>query len=468
MMAWVKVALAAVGLWAVSGEGLGKRQEVLASGQAEGTWVLYWNDTTRKGGMAKQLIDCAAENEKWNATEMWDEMMSPRPFREKLKGNKLRKVKAFRMRDGEFGLFHGHQATVECLKRAGISCEKDGIVHASRVPAGLDRIDQENLPLDNQIFKLNYTGKDVVIYVVDSGLQADHREFCTDTSCTSSRAILGPNFSTDTDNFDNSGHGTHVAGIAAGLTFGVAPGATVVGLKALGADGSGSFSDIIDAVLFAFQDMQSRNLDSAVINLSLGGRGRMFALENALRSFAAQGGLVTIAAGNDSIDACQFTPANAGGSASRTGIVTVASSVSDTDFRSGFSNFGTCCDLFAPGSNIESARASRFRNDLSRTLSGTSMASPKVAGALAAYLEASKTARQDNKIHGPTALLSMLANTNVNKIRDPVGTPNRLLGVQSMHVVTDATRGFEPSVQKGTRSMHIALALVVSLLFLGF
>jgi hypothetical protein len=209
---------------------------------------------------------------------------------------------------------------------------------------------------------------------------------------------------------DCIGHGTHVAGIAAGATYGVAKEATIWNVKVgLEPDCGLSTASVIAGVDWVTANRQL----PAVANMSLGGPGAIPPLETAVRNSIASGVVYVFAAGNASTDGCNFTP----GGRVRQGINVAASAVDDS--RASFSNYGSCVDLFAPGSGILSA-ASTGDTD-STIMSGTSMAAPHVAGVAALYLEQNPTA-------SPAQVKSaILGNATLNRITDTRGTPNRLL-----------------------------------------
>jgi len=243
---------------------------------------------------------------------------------------------------------------------------------------GLNRIDQSDLPLSKgEPFQPDYSGDGVNIYVVDTGLNVDHNDFVR-------RGRLGPSFvPSEKTAEDYNGHGSHCAGTAAGTSFGVATGANIIGVKVLSGGGSGSNSGVIQGIKWAVEDQMSKNGGKAgVISLSLGG-GRNDAINEAVTA-ASKSMLVVIAAGNNDADACRYSPASAGGNGANKGPITVGSTDS-SDRRSSFSNYGNCVDIFAPGTSITSAWKGGV--DSSNTISGTSMATPHVAGVAALMLE---------------------------------------------------------------------------------
>jgi len=238
---------------------------------------------------------------------------------------------------------------------------------------GLDRIDQRALPLNNA-YNYTPTGSGVTVYVIDSGIRFSHSQFAGGRAVTGYDAIDGG--SAD----DCNGHGTHVAGTVGGSTYGVAKAARLVGVRVLDCSGNGSYSGVIAGV-----DWVTGNHAAgapAAANMSLGGPTSS-SLDTAINNSINDGVTYAVAAGNDGAVACNYSPARIAAA------ITVGSTTSN-DARSSFSNYGTCLDLFAPGSNIVSAS---YASDTgTATMSGTSMASPHLAGIAALYLETNTAA----------------------------------------------------------------------------
>jgi serine protease len=262
---------------------------------------------------------------------------------------------------------------------------------------GLDRIDQRSGSLDSQ-YSYNTSAANVNVYVIDTGVNA-HPDF-------GGRVFSGYDFvDNDNDASDCQGHGTHVAGTVASNTWGVAKGAKVYGVRVLNCQGSGSYSAII-----AGMDWVAENhVKPAVANMSLGG-GASSSIDNATNNLVASGVVTVVAAGNDNSNACNYSPARAADA------ITVGSTTSG-DARSSFSNYGSCVDIFAPGSNIRSTSQSGG----STVMSGTSMASPHVAGVAALYL-----ANHPNATPSQVEQAIESAATQ-NAISDVKGSPNLLL-----------------------------------------
>lgn len=230
---------------------------------------------------------------------------------------------------------------------------------------GIDRIDQRSLPL-NGTFSSPSTANNVSIYVVDTGIDASHPEF-------TGRVASGfDSFGSGDGRTDCNSHGTHVAGIAAGSVYGVAKAARLVPVRVLACDGSGSISGVIAGLEWIASTRSSG--ERSVVNMSLGG-GASSSLDSAVASLINTGVTVVVAAGNSNVDACTSSPA-------RTAPAITVGSTTSTDSRSSFSNFGTCVDLFAPGSGITAA----VPGGGTAVLSGTSMAAPHVAGIAAVAL----------------------------------------------------------------------------------
>jgi len=233
---------------------------------------------------------------------------------------------------------------------------------------GLDRIDQRALPLNNQ-FSRAYTGSGVTAYIIDTGVLSTHTEF-------GGRVLSGFSSVSDANGTqDCNGHGTHVAGTVGGSNYGVAPGVAIVPVRVLDCSGSGSTSAVIAGIDWVVANHAAGT--PAVANMSLGG-GRSSALDIAVRSAVADGVVFVVAAGNSTANACQSSPAG------EPLAITVGATTS-ADARSSFSNYGSCVDVFAPGSSITSAWYTS--TTASNTISGTSMASPHVAGVVALGLE---------------------------------------------------------------------------------
>ena len=238
---------------------------------------------------------------------------------------------------------------------------------------GLDRIDEESLPLDDN-YRYDYTGEGVTAFVVDTGIRTSHQDF-------GGRARCGFTAFRSRGCQDDVGHGTHVAGTVGSSTYGVAKSVDIVAVKVLNSRGEGSTSGVIAGIDYIRRQKEGNPTRRMVANLSLGG-GESPALDAAVDEAVAAGVVFAVAAGNDSANACFSSPASAKNP------IVVGSSNSQ-DRRSDFSNFGSCVDIFAPGSSITSLWAGSD-TQLNR-ISGTSMASPHVAGVAALILESDNT-----------------------------------------------------------------------------
>jgi subtilisin family serine protease len=311
----------------------------------------------------------------------------------------------------------------------------------SNPPWGLDRIDQTSLPLNAQ-YVYNATGSGVRAYVIDSGIRTTHVEF-------QGRASIRADFvsgihsdlctATATNN-DCFGHGTHVAATVGGATFGVAKSVTIRSVKVC----SGTFfvgcptSAIIAGVDLTTSDHVADPSIPVVANMSLGGAPNT-SIETAIQNSINAGVTYVVAAGNDNVDAINFSPARMAAA------LTVGASAID-DSKASFSNFGSIVDLYAPGNEVLSAW--RDTDTQTLTISGTSMASPHVAGAVALYLQG-RTGMANCSAHpkqGPSTTSGLaistcpdrvhqliVSNATLNQLTGlPSGTPNRLLFTGSL------------------------------------
>lgn len=263
---------------------------------------------------------------------------------------------------------------------------------------GIDRVDQRDLPRDNT-YTWNTTASGVTAYIIDTGIRYDHVEF--EGRATFGYDAFGGNGS------DGNGHGTHVAGTVGGKTYGVAKKVNLVAIRVLDNRGSGTSSGVV-----AGMDWVAANAAKpAVANMSLGG-GASTSIDNAVTNLFNKGIPVIVAAGNDNKNACDYSPARAARA------YTVGATTS-TDAKASYSNFGDCVNIFAPGSSITSAWSSNKTSI--NTISGTSMASPHVAGAAALYLA-------DNPNATPQMVYDALTTSSTkNKVTSSNTTNNHLL-----------------------------------------
>jgi subtilisin family serine protease/PKD repeat protein len=283
--------------------------------------------------------------------------------------------------------------------------EENGVVHAIATQTGatwgIDRLDQRALPLD-QSYTYNTAGGGVNAYIIDTGIRVTHADF-------GGRAF--PGFTAINDgqgSNDCNGHGTHVAGTVGGSTWGVAKAVTLHAVRVLDCGGSGTYEGVIAGI-----DWVTANAElPAVANMSLGG-GVSQAVNDAVTASIGAGVVYAVAAGNETTDACTRSPAS-------TPAALTVGSTDITDARSSFSNFGTCVDIFAPGSSITSSW--NTSDTATNTISGTSMATPHVCGGAALYLSSNPTA-------SPAQVEAALeANATPDVVTSPgTGSPNLLL-----------------------------------------
>jgi aqualysin 1 len=278
--------------------------------------------------------------------------------------------------------------------------EEDQVVKISasrqrNVTWGLDRISQRKLPLNN-VFTFKSTGKGVTAYIIDTGITPSHADF-------SGRAKVGMDAMNDGQNgVDCHGHGTHVAGTIGGEIYGVAKDVNLVAVRVLDCFGSGTVSSVVAGIDWVTRNHEGRK--PAVANMSLGGMPSE-TLDSAIKKSIEDGITYVVAAGNNGDDACSSSPA-------RVKEAVTVGATDTTDTRAPWSNFGSCLDIFAPGVGI----TSDWPDNTQHELSGTSMASPHVAGVAALYLSTHPGA-------------------------SPSEVRNRLVGNATKNVVKDAGEG---------------------------
>jgi subtilisin family serine protease len=293
----------------------------------------------------------------------------------------------------EIGTFKGYSAKMDktllastlqaeevaWIEQDQIATAYDACVKQSDAVWGLDRVSERELLLDGNFVYSQSSGSGVDVYVIDTGIYTAHNEF-------EGRAVWGANF-VDSQNNDCNGHGTHVAGTIGGKVYGVAKKTTLVAVKVLGCSGSGSYTGVIKGVEYATQQY-NKNKRPSVANMSLGG-GISAALDAAIAASVQAGVVYAVAAGNSDANACNFSPARVP-EAITVGATTVEEEGGvEKDTRSYFSNFGPCVKILAPGQLIKSAWIGS--PTATNTISGTSMASPHVAGVISLYLSENPT-----------------------------------------------------------------------------
>jgi serine protease len=286
-----------------------------------------------------------------------------------------------------FGTFHGFSAeTNEQFIRMQKDhplikhVEQDYVVHASQAQCqtqtgatwGINRVSERALKLNGE-YNYEYDGTTVDAYIIDTGIFLTHSDF-------GGRAIFGANF-VDGNNADCNGHGTHVAGTVGGTQWGIAKKVTLIAVKVLNCAGSGSYEGVISGIQWTVQNQQKTKKKS-VANMSLG--GPLYQPVNDAVDAAVNAGIgYVIAAGNNNQDACYYSPASSTNGISVGSTEVYSSGNAQLDARSIFSNYGTCVDIFAPGTMVTSA----WNDGTTRTISGTSMAAPHVCGAAALYFD---------------------------------------------------------------------------------
>ncbi|KAF5250683.1 hypothetical protein FANTH_4126 [Fusarium anthophilum] len=260
---------------------------------------------------------------------------------------------------------------------------KRGLTSQASAPWGLARISQlySEKGVDARYTYDATAGSGSTVYILDSGIRTTHKEF-------GGRALWGANFIAGSRNTDEYGHGTHVAGIVGGKTYGVAKGCTMYAVKVIDKDGVGTMSNILQGLQWAVNHAKSRGITKkSIINASLGGPYTKIG-NDAVKAATDLGITIVVAAGNDGSDAANYSPASAASA------ITVGA-IDSASYRTLWSNYGKVVDIFAPGSDILSA--GHLSDSSSVYKSGTSMAAPHVAG-LAAYFMAKEGLRGSSAV----------------------------------------------------------------------
>ena len=320
-----------------------------------------------------------------------------------------------------------------------IKLDPTSVVQQLNPTWGLDRIDQRTLPL-NGSFGAPSAASSTLVYVIDTGVLGTHSDFGGRVAGGFDAIASGNGWN------DCNGHGTHVAGTVGGATYGVAKLTTIVPVRVLDCAGSGTISGVIAGLDWVAGRHVAGQL--AVANMSLGG-GASSTLDSAVNNLINRGVAVVVAAGNSNADACNSSPARVPAA------ITVAATTS-TDSRASYSNFGTCVDVFAPGSSVTSAWYTS--TSATATLSGTSMASPHVAGIAAVALAVNGTQTPAQL----AAAISASATPDV-VLSTGAGSPNLLahvfVGSGGNDAATAPARPGAPSVTAQRRAIALSWSL---------
>ncbi|KAI9188331.1 hypothetical protein H9P43_002722 [Blastocladiella emersonii ATCC 22665] len=332
------------------------------------------------------------------------------------------------------GHFHGylgkfHPFVVELLRGLPIikSIEKDQTVSLSQVvidkPANLARIWQRKVTQPD-VYSFNpRSGRDVDVYLLDTGVTPHHVQL-------EGRVKAGPNFSSDNTSDDLNGHGSHVAGITGGTISGIAKNVTILNMKVLNAAGSGTWSGMISALNWVVMRKNSTGRAS-VVNMSISG-AKSDALNAAVKSAVDNGVHVVVAAGNSGADACLASPASA--SLISPGVFVVGA-INAQDGLTSWSNWGSCVNVIAPGDAITSVDRTSTTGTI--MMSGTSMASPHVTGAIAGILA--------QVVMPPALMVRYMRNAatkNAVSLMGRANTGNNLLFLNASRVTAEVVKTY--------------------------
>jgi subtilisin family serine protease len=311
----------------------------------------------------------------------------------------------------------------------------------SNAPWNLDRVDQRSLPWDS-MYNYASTGTGVHVYILDTGIRVTHSDFGGRAS------VAYDNIGDGQNGNDCNGHGTHVAGIVGGTRWGVAKGVYLHAVRVLPCSGSGLLSNVLAGVDW----ITANRIMPAVANISATVAGTSPSLESAISTSIASGVVYTIAAGNAASDACSYTPA-------RTPDAITVGASDETDLRARYSNYGACIDIFAPGNLIDSDWNSS--DTATNNLSGSSMASPMVAGVAALYLGGNPSASAASVAQA----IRTAATQGVLTTNDPT-SPNLLLYSRVGLVPTAATAAITGRVTNlsgiGVRNVSLSISSPVT------
>jgi subtilisin family serine protease len=303
-------------------------------------------------------------------------------------------------------------------------------------PWGLDRIDQQSLPLSTTYDDGDFQGANTKSYVVDSGIDPSNTDF--EGRVTSGYDAVQDGLGSG----DCNGHGTHVAGTIGSKTFGVAKKTTLIPVRVLDCAGAGLYSSVIAGLNWIAGNYVPG--EAAVVNMSLGGPASS-TLDEAVSNLISKGISVVVAAGNDNLNACDYSPA-------RTSDAITVGATNTDDSRATYSNFGSCLDIFAPGTSIPSTS---LGVNYYAILSGTSMAAPHVAGVIVRFLS------QYPGLSPAQVTNSIKTSSTKNLVTSPgTGSPNRLVYLTVLPDITSVSISVAGSARTVASRQPITLSAV--------